>query len=90
MQQTLIIILLEFMLQIKTLMEGKFLEGNSVVSDRSYSAELEQQSKQQGENSKNISRLLVALLLLNVVFFGTIFMCTQVDSISENTIILAG
>ena len=41
-QHCLIVILLEFYIQMRTLLDGKFLEGNSVISERSYSAELEQ------------------------------------------------
>ena len=40
-QHCLIVILLEFYLQMRTLLDGKFLEGNSVYSERSFSAELE-------------------------------------------------
>jgi hypothetical protein len=57
-------------------MGGKFLDSNSVFSDRSYSLELEEQSKTQSKNSKLVASILIGLLVLNAAFFVVIFVVT--------------
>jgi hypothetical protein len=77
-QHCLMIILLEFYLQMRSLMDGKFLESNSVYSERSYSAELDQQSQQQAVNSKFVVVLLVILLIVNFAFFSVMVVLENV------------
>lgn len=75
-QHCLILILVELYEQMKSLVESKFLDSNSVVSERSYSAELEAQAKIQESTAFKIKVALISVIGVQLVFYVVVLtMC---------------
>lgn len=53
----------------RALVQGNMLGGESISSDKSYSAELEAQAAQQFTMSRRIAWILVGLLACDIIFF---------------------